>query len=46
MRILIEHEVKLIIADQPGSTVLEDAKSLGIIGLEMDAANEASICWH
>lgn len=43
VRILIEHEVRLIIADRPGSTVLDDAKSLGILGLEIDAANEASM---
>jgi NAD(P)-dependent dehydrogenase (short-subunit alcohol dehydrogenase family) len=43
VRILIEHEVKLIIADRPGSTVLEDAKSLGILGLEIDAGDEASM---
>jgi len=43
VRILIEHEVNLIIADRPGSSVLEDAKSLGIFGLEIDAANEASM---
>jgi NAD(P)-dependent dehydrogenase (short-subunit alcohol dehydrogenase family) len=42
-RILVEHDVQLIIADRPGSTVLEDAKSLGIYGLEIDAANEASM---
>lgn len=43
VRIFIEHEVKLIIADRPGSTVLEDAKSLGILGLEIDASNEDSM---
>jgi NAD(P)-dependent dehydrogenase (short-subunit alcohol dehydrogenase family) len=42
-RILVEHEARLIIADRPGSEVLEDAKSLGIIGLEIDAGNEASM---
>ena len=42
-RILAEHDVQLIIADRPGSTVLEDAKSLGIHGFEIDAANEASM---
>jgi NAD(P)-dependent dehydrogenase (short-subunit alcohol dehydrogenase family) len=41
--ILIEHEVNLIIADRPGSTVLEDAKSLEIFGLEIDAGDEASM---
>jgi NAD(P)-dependent dehydrogenase (short-subunit alcohol dehydrogenase family) len=40
---LIEHEAKVIIADRPGSSVLEDARSLGILGLEIDAGNEASI---
>ena len=43
VRIFIEHEVKLIIADRPGSTVLEDAKSLGILGMEVDAGDEASM---
>lgn len=42
-RILVEHEARLIIADRPGSTVLEDAKSLGILGLEIDVGNEASM---
>jgi 2-deoxy-D-gluconate 3-dehydrogenase len=40
-RILVEHEARLIIADRPGSAVLEDAKSLGIYGVEIDAADEA-----
>ena len=43
VRILVEHGVRLIIADRPGSTVLEDAKSLGIHGLEIDAGSEASM---
>lgn len=42
-RILNEHGVQLIIADRPGSTVLLDAKSLGIHGVEIDAANESSM---
>jgi len=42
-RILVEHGVRLIIADRPGSTVLEDAKSFGIYGVEIDAAVEASM---
>jgi NAD(P)-dependent dehydrogenase (short-subunit alcohol dehydrogenase family) len=42
-RILVEHEVRLIIADQPGSGVLEEAKALGIFGLEIDAADEAAM---
>jgi NAD(P)-dependent dehydrogenase (short-subunit alcohol dehydrogenase family) len=43
VRILVEHGVRLIIADRPGSTVLEDANSLGILGLEIDTGNEASM---
>ena len=42
-RILVEHEARLIIADRPGSGVLEEAKSLGICGLEIDATDEASM---
>jgi NAD(P)-dependent dehydrogenase (short-subunit alcohol dehydrogenase family) len=42
-RTLVEHEAKLIIADRPGSTVLEDAKLLGIPGIEIDAADEAAM---
>ena len=42
-RILLEHEAQLIIADRPGSTVLEDAKSLGIYGLEIDVSDENSM---
>jgi len=42
-RILLEHEAFLIIADRPGSSVLEDAKSLGILGLEIDASSELSM---
>jgi NAD(P)-dependent dehydrogenase (short-subunit alcohol dehydrogenase family) len=40
---LVEHEARLIIADRPGSTVIEDAKLLGIPGLEIDAAEEVSM---
>jgi len=43
VRILVEHEARLIIADRPGSAVLEDAKSLGIPGVEIDAADEAAM---
>lgn len=42
-RILVEHEAQVIIADRPGSTVIDDAKSLGIPGLEIDAINELSM---
>lgn len=42
-RILIEHEALLIIADRPGSRVLEDAKLLGIYGLEIEVSNEEAI---
>jgi NAD(P)-dependent dehydrogenase (short-subunit alcohol dehydrogenase family) len=42
-RILVEHETRLIVADRPGSTVLEDAKSLGIYGVEIDIADEAAV---
>lgn len=38
-RTLVDHETKLIIADRPGSTVLNDAKLLGIPGVEIDAAD-------
>lgn len=44
-RILVEHEARLIIADRPGSAVLEDAKSLGIPGLEIDVADEAAMVY-
>jgi NAD(P)-dependent dehydrogenase (short-subunit alcohol dehydrogenase family) len=40
---LAEHGAKLIIADRPGSTVLKDAKLLGIPGVEIDAANEEAV---
>ena len=43
VRIFLEHDVKLIIADQHGSSVLDDAKSYGILGLEIDASNEESM---
>ena len=43
VRILIEHGVRLIIADRPDSSVLEDAKSLGVLGIEIDASSEASV---
>ncbi len=43
VRILMEHEVRLIIADRPGSSVLEDARSFGILGLEIDAGDEVSM---
>jgi NAD(P)-dependent dehydrogenase (short-subunit alcohol dehydrogenase family) len=42
-RIFVEHEARLIIADRPGSTVLEDAKALGILGLEIDVSDEAAM---
>lgn len=42
-RTLIEHGAQLIIADRPGSNVIEDANSLGILGLEIDADNESSM---
>jgi NAD(P)-dependent dehydrogenase (short-subunit alcohol dehydrogenase family) len=42
-RILVEHGARLIVADRPGSTVLDDAKALGIPGIEIDAAQEASM---
>ena len=43
VRILIEHGARLIIADRPGSTVLADAKLLGILGLKIDARDETSM---
>lgn len=42
-RILVEHGAQLIVADRPGSSVLEDAKSLGIYGVEINAADEAAM---
>jgi NAD(P)-dependent dehydrogenase (short-subunit alcohol dehydrogenase family) len=42
-RILVEHEARLIVADQPGSTVSDDAKMLGIPSIEIDAGQEASM---
>lgn len=42
-RILVEHRARLIIADRPGSGVLEEAKSLGIFGLEIDVVDEAAM---
>lgn len=38
--ILLEHEAQLIIADRPYSSVLSDAKALGILGIEIDVSNE------
>jgi NAD(P)-dependent dehydrogenase (short-subunit alcohol dehydrogenase family) len=42
-KLLVEHKAKLIIADRPGSTVLEYAKKLGIPGLEINVADEKSM---
>jgi NAD(P)-dependent dehydrogenase (short-subunit alcohol dehydrogenase family) len=42
-RLLVEHEARLIVADRPGSTVLEDAKAMGIRGIEIDAAREPAM---
>ncbi|MBM3349480.1 MAG: SDR family oxidoreductase [Betaproteobacteria bacterium] len=42
-RALVEHEAQLIVADRPGSTVLDDAKALGIPGIEVDIAQEFAI---
>ena len=42
-RTLVEHEAQLIIADRPGSKVLEDAKLLGISGVVIDASDECSM---
>ncbi len=42
-KILIENGAKLIMADRPGSTVLKDAKQLGVKGIEIDVTNENSI---
>jgi len=39
-RILAEQGARLIIADQPGSPVLDKAKDLGLPGIEIDARNE------
>ncbi|MBU1012558.1 MAG: SDR family oxidoreductase [Bacteroidetes bacterium] len=42
-QLLVEQGAKLIIADRPGSPVLEDAKGMGIPGFEINAADEKSI---
>lgn len=39
-RLLAEHEAQLIVADRPGSTVLDDARAMGIPGIEIDADQE------
>jgi len=43
VRIILEHGARLIMADRPGSTVLDDAKLLGIPGFEIDVSDEASM---
>lgn len=42
-RLLLEHGARLFIADRPGSSVLDDAAQLGIGGIEIDAAHEATV---
>ena len=42
-QLLVEHGARLIIADRPGSSILEDAKKIGIPGFEINAAEEKSI---
>ncbi len=42
-RILVEHGAQLIIADRPGSTVLDDAQALHIPGVEIDIAQEVAM---
>ena len=42
-RLLAEQEARLIIADRPGSAVLDDAKAMGIPGVEIDAAQEITM---
>ena len=42
-RTFVEHESQLIIADRPGSAVMEDAKSLGIPSVEIDASDEVAM---
>jgi NAD(P)-dependent dehydrogenase (short-subunit alcohol dehydrogenase family) len=42
-RLLAEHEARLIVADRPGSSVLDDAKAMGVPGIEIDAAHEAAM---
>lgn len=42
-RILVEHGAQLLIADRPGSSVLKDAKALGIPGIEIDVTEEAAV---
>ncbi len=42
-RLLAEQEASLIIADCPGSSVLKDAETLGLPGLEIDVCNEHDV---
>jgi len=42
-QILAEQKASLIIADRPGSSVLNDAEALGIPGLEIDVNSEAEM---
>jgi NAD(P)-dependent dehydrogenase (short-subunit alcohol dehydrogenase family) len=42
-RLLAEQGARLIIADRPGSTVREDAKTLGVSGIEIDVAQERMV---
>jgi len=42
-RLLAEQGARLIIADRPGTTVREDAKALGIPGIEIDVAQERMV---
>jgi NAD(P)-dependent dehydrogenase (short-subunit alcohol dehydrogenase family) len=42
-RVLHEHGARLIVADRPGSTVLADAATFGIPGIEIDVTQEAAM---
>lgn len=42
-RILVEHEARLVMADRPGSTVVDDARALGVPAIEIDAADEQAM---
>ena len=42
-RLLAEHGARLVIADRPGSSVLEDARRLGVRGVEIDAGREPAV---
>lgn len=42
-KLLVEQGARLILADRPGSSVLQDATNLGVPAIEIDAASESSM---